>query len=313
MNVTPNQAASATGITWLSLAVNVALGVLKCVVGLLAGSAALVADGLHSLTDLATDIAALFGLKMAQRPGDERHPYGHHKFSSLANLSIAGVLFAASVVLVLQSAFALRDAETSVPGLAAVGVAVLSVAVKEGLFWWTRAIAQRCKSRLLMANAWHHRTDSVSSVMVIVALLVAIFGGERWGFLDEMVGIGLGLYLLWAAVKLARQALDDLIDAAPGRDVLNDVREHILPIPGAVAYHAFRARRIGDMLEVDLHLQVPPEYSVARGHEIAREVKATILEKHPEVFDVLIHLEPADAEHLREKGLSDIDPADASG
>lgn len=298
---------SALGITYVSMAVNVLLGVGKCAVGLASGSTALFADGLHSLTDLATDVAAIFGLKMADHPQDFEHPYGHHKFSSLSQLFIAAALLVFCGALIYQSLLSLRGHQGQVPGVAALLMALLSVGIKEGLYWWTRHRARMLKSRLLMANAWHHRTDSVSSLMVIVALVAVTVGGAEWAFLDEMVGILLALYLMWEGLRLGRQACADLLDAAPEYEILDDLREHILPVPGAVAYHAFRSRRVGDMLEVDLHLQVAPSCTVQEGHSIAKAVKQAILEKHPEVIEVLIHLEPADEEHLFEKGVSDKD------
>ena len=156
-----------------------------------------------------------------------------------------------------------------------------------------------------MANAWHHRADSLSTLGVAAALLCVWLGGEQWAFLDEVVTLMLGGYLVFEAGKILLRALAELLDTAPRREIIEDFREHILSTPGAKAYHAFRVRKVGDVYEVDFHLQVAPEITVDEGHDIAREVKHRLVEKHPEVWRVLIHIEPANTEHLHSRGISD--------
>jgi cation diffusion facilitator family transporter len=292
-------------ITVISLVANLLLGAAKGGAGFALGSRALVADGLHSLLDLLTDVAVLAGLLVAARPEDENHPYGHHKFASLAKLLIGGSLVLFSLVLVVSSVLDLERGPVALPAGQALLVALVSLAVKEALFWWTRAVGRRLKSDLILANAWHHRTDSVSSLAVAAALLGVWLGGPQWAFLDQAVTLVLGSFLIFEAVRILRRACGDLLDAAPERAIIEDLREHILPIPGTVAYHDFRARRVGDVFEVDLHLQVDPDLTVKSGHAVAKEVKAAIRRKHPEVRQVLVHIEPADAEHLGARGISD--------
>jgi cation diffusion facilitator family transporter len=293
-------------ITWIGLWVNLLLGSVKTLAGWMLGSKALIADGLHSLLDLMGDIAVLLGLSMARRPEDANHHFGHHKFVSLAKFFIGGILVVFSISLVVSSVLDFRSGARVVPvaGSAAL-VAILSILVKEALFWWTRGVAKRLHSDLLMANAWHHRMDSISSVGVAVALIGVWLGGADWVFLDGAVTLVLGCYLVFEAAKIFLRACSDLLDAAPERAVIEDLREHILPTPGALAYHDFRVRRIGDVYEIDLHLQVDPGITVEKGHQIAREVKLRLLEQHPEVSKVLVHVEPANAEHMMERGISD--------
>ena len=287
-------------ITWIGLWVNLLLGAVKTLVGWLLGSKALIADGMHSLLDLLSDVVVLFGLSMARRPEDENHHFGHHKFVSLAKFFIGGGLAVFSISLVVSSVLDFRTGAQAVPfaGGAAL-VAIVSVLLKEVLFWWTRGVAKRLNSDLLMANAWHHRMDSISSVGVAVALLGVWLGGVDWVFLDGVVSLVLGCYLVFEAVKIFLRACADLLDTAPERAVIEDLREHILPTPGALAYHDFRVRRVGDVYEIDLHLQVDPQITVERGHQIAHDVKQRLIKQHPEVSKVLVHLEPANAEHIR--------------
>ena len=299
-------------ITWIGLCVNLALGVVKAVAGALLGSKALMADGMHSLLDLLTDFAVLLGLMMAQRPEDANHHYGHHKYTSLSKLFIGGVLVVFAIALVSSAVMDFRAGPT-VPqaGWAAV-FAFVSLVVKEVLFWATRRVARRLKSDLILANAWHHRADSLSSFGVALALVGMWLGGETWAFLDDAVTMMLGGYLAFEALKIFFRACAELLDAAPAPPVIEDLREHILPTPGALAYHDFRVRRVGDVYEVDLHLQVDPNLTVDRGHAIAAEVKQRILEKHPEVCRVLVHVEPANKEHIVNRGIFDIGPMDGA-
>ncbi|MEM8549552.1 MAG: cation diffusion facilitator family transporter [Verrucomicrobiota bacterium] len=292
-------------VTWLSMLVNIVLGMAKVVIGFVVNSTALMADGLHSLVDLSTDVAALFGLKMAAIPRDENHPYGHHRYASLSTLFIGFILLAFCIWLIYASISQLVEGALVNPEWPALLIAGASILIKEGLYWRTRRIARQQKSKLLMANALHHRTDSLSSVLVFVALLAVAIGGQDLNYIDKVAGIILGSWLGVEAFRLILQACNDLLDTAPDAVVINDIREHILPVEGVVAYHQFRVRQVGDMLDVDFHLQVDPELSVQEGHQITTHVRESILKRHKEVIGVLIHLEPADEEHLQESGISD--------
>lgn len=302
---------TAAQITWVGLLLNLLLGCAKVAGGWVLQSKALLADGAHSLLDLLTDIAVLVGLSLASKPEDANHHYGHHKFASFAKLFVGGMLLLFSVGLVVAALLDFRTGLSQPKAGAAVVLALVSLVLKEALFWWTRGVARRLRSDLLMANAWHHRMDSLSSLGVAAALVGVWLGGARWAFLDDAVTLVLGGYLIFEATKIFLRACADLLDAAPERETVEDLREHILPTPGAVAYHDFRARRIGDFYEVDLHLQVDPEISVDEGHAIARAVKERMRQKHPEVSKVLIHVEPANREHIMKRGLSGADASEA--
>ncbi len=296
-----------TRITWIGLLLNLLLGVVKTCAGWWLGSKALIADGMHSLLDLLTDIAVLIGLSMARKPEDASHHFGHHKFASLAKFFVGGCLLLFATGLVITALLGFHSGVDAPKAGVAALVAMVSLVVKECLFWWTRGVAKALKSDLLMANAWHHRTDSLSSFGVAVALFAVWLGGDSWAFLDGAVTLVLGCYLVFEAAKIFRRACSDLLDAAPEREIIEDFREHILPTPGALAYHDFRVRRVGDVFEVDLHLQVEPMLTVEKGHEIAKDVKCRLQEMHPEVSKVLIHVEPANNEHIIERGISDLE------
>ena len=294
-------------ITWVGLLLNLLLGCVKVRGGWLLQSKALLADGAHSLLDLLTDIAVLVGLSLASKPEDESHHYGHYKFASFAKFFVGGMLLLFSFGLVVAALWDFRSGVSAPKAGMAVVLALISLVLKEGLFWWTRGVARRLKSDLLMANAWHHRMDSLSSFGVAIALFGVWLGGESWAFLDDAVTLLLGGYLIFESTKIFLRACSDLLDAAPEREIVEDLLEHILPTPGAVACHDFRVRRVGDLYEVDLHLQVDPGISVEAGHAIARAVKQRMCEKHPEVIKVLVHVEPANREHIMNRGLSGTD------
>jgi cation diffusion facilitator family transporter len=305
-----SQPRTAVQITWIGLLLNLLLGTAKVAGGWMLQSKALLADGAHSLLDLLTDIVVLVGLSLASKPEDANHHYGHHKFASFAKFFVGGMLLLFSIGLVVAALVDFRSGLSQPQAGAALILALVSLVVKEALFWWTRGVARRLKSDLLMANAWHHRMDSLSSLGVAAALVGVWLGGERWLFLDDAVTLVLGGYLIFEAAKIFLRACSDLLDAAPEREIVEDLREHILPTPGAVAYHDFRVRRVGDFYEIDLHLQVDPEISVEEGHAIARSVKERMREKHPEVSKVLVHVEPANREHIMKRGLSGSDKSE---
>jgi cation diffusion facilitator family transporter len=296
---------SGRAVTWLSVGLNVGLGASKVVVGYWGQSRALIADGLHSLTDLASDAAVLFGMSVAARPADEHHPYGHYKAASLVTLFIAVSLLVFCVLLIADSIRALGAGDPAVPHWPTLLIALASIAVKEFLFRRTRRVGLQLNSQMLIANAWHHRTDSLSSVLAASGIGAAILFGSTWAFLDTLVAVLLGTYLGREGWRLLRRAADDLMDAAPGRSVIDDLREHILEDPTALAYHDFRARRVGDMIEVDFHLLVPHQLSVGEAHEVAARVKRAIRARHPEVLNVLVHVEPGLPEHHRDRGVAD--------
>lgn len=292
-------------ITWLGFSINLALGILKTVAGFGLNSRALIADGMHSLLDMLSDVAVLFGLFMAARPEDATHLYGHHKFASLSKFCIGGALVVFSILLVVSAVVGFREGSTvPVAGWAAI-VAIVSLVVKEVLFWATRRVAKRLRSDLLLANAWHHRTDSFSSLGVAGALIGMAVGGPAWAFLDDVITLLLGGYLVFEALKIFYSACSELLDAAPSREIIEDLREHILPTPGVVAYHDFRVRKVGDVYEVDLHLQVLASLSVEQGHAVAEAVKERMQSKHPEIWNILVHVEPAIGPHLQARGISD--------
>jgi cation diffusion facilitator family transporter len=285
-----------------SLSLNALLAATKLVVAIFASSQALLADGIHSLVDIASDIAVLIGLQFSHLPKDEDHPYGHHRFSTLATFLISGLVILFCLGLAWTSLTGLMNGTaTTVPGIAAAWVAALSLILKESFYHYARRQAKRLGSSLLMASATDHRADAVGSFLALIAVLLAHYSPSLV-LLDKVVGLVLAGWLGAEGIRLFKGACNDFMDTAPAHAVLKDLSEHIFEVPGAKGFHAFRARRLGDRYEVDFHLQVEPTATVAQGHEIASQIKATILRLHPEVIAVLIHIEPDVPEHHKPDG-----------
>jgi len=286
----------------LSLVVNVVMAAVKLSVGLIANSHALIADGIHSMVDITSDIAAIIGIRVSHLPKDDDHPYGHHRFSTLATLFISTLVLIFCIGLAWHSLTGLvRADKIEVPGIAAAWVAGIALIIKETFYQFARRQAERLGSRLLLANATDHRADAVASLLALVAVVVA-YTYPQWVMIDKVMGLVLAGWLGAEGVKLFKGASADLIDTAPEAAVLRDLSEHILAVPGAKGFHAFRARRLGDRFEVDFHLQVIETATVAEGHAIAGRVKSDILRLHPEVISVLVHVEPDVPEHRKRDG-----------
>lgn len=291
-------------VTVGSIAVNLVLIVAKCGAGWLSNSHALIADGIHSIVDTGSDIAACVGLKMSAKPGDERHPYGHHRFVTLITLGISGSVLLFCFGLGRHSVARLLQGEDATPvqaGWVALAVAASALVVKESFYQYAIRQARRLKSGLLMANAMDHRTDAIASLLALITLLAVRYGGPAWAAADSVAGLLLAGWLGLEAFKLCHRSIVDLTDTAPAAGVMKDLSEHILPVAGVRGFHAFRARRVGDMIDVDFHLQVSGDISVEAGHEIATKVKGELLSRHPEVIDALIHVEPDSDHHMTKR------------
>lgn len=276
-------------ITLLGSLLNVLLMGMKFGVGLAVGSVALVADGVHSLSDFATDLVVLGGLRLASRPADRTHSYGHGKFETLAGALVALALLGAGGWLVWEAGLALYRHIHSFPGSAVVGVAILSIIGKEWLFRITRRVAQRLGSSALEANAWHHRTDAFSSVAVLFGGVAAMAG---FGHGDQLAGIFVGVLILAAAARILREALHELLEGALGELEINQIIQAIENVDGVKSWHRLRTRYSGREAFVDVHIQVAPSLSVSAAHDIASQVEEAVRSALGGQASVIVHVEP---------------------
>jgi len=277
-------------ITWIGLIVNVLLSAAKLAAGIVGRSQVVVADAVHSLSDTMSDVAILVGIRYWSAPADEDHPYGHGRIETAVTVLIGLLLAGVAAGLIGNALLTLSRAHPSRTGIVAFWAALASVIIKEALYRWTARVGRRVNSPALVANAWHHRSDALSSIPAALAAGAAALS-PQWGFLDHVGAVVVSVFIFRAAWDITRPAMNQLIDAgASAKDI-----EKIYRLAGAVdevkEVHAVRTRHIGSGFQVDLHVLVDGTLTVQRGHQIAGTVKARLL-KGADVVDVVVHIEP---------------------
>ena len=275
---------------WVGLLINLALAGIKFAAGTLGHSQAVVADAIHSLTDTVTDLALIFGARYWTAPADEEHPHGHRKFETLITVFI-GLVVAAAAISIGWDAVTSFGRPTTPPSLIALIAAIASIGIKEGLYRWTARVGRETGSSALIANAWHHRTDALSSIPVAVAVAAAILD-HRLAVVDQIGALVVAVFILHAAIRIIRPALEQLVDAGAPKAHRRELERLALEVDGVRAAHALRTRYIGSELAVDVHVEVDANLSVADGFAIARRVKRDLLERGPGVADVVVQIEP---------------------
>ena len=280
-------------VTWGALAANLALSALKFAAGIFGHSQAIVADAVHSLSDSVTDVAVLVGVRYWSRPADESHPHGHRRIETLITAAIGLVLVGVAAGIVYHAMRTLHGEHAESPGWVAFIAALISIVGKEALYQWTAAVGRRIKSPAVVANAWHHRSDGLSSIPAALAVLAARVLGDEWAFLDHVGAVMVSLFILGAAWRIVKPALSELVDAGAPETERERIREIAMGAEGVRDVHHLRTRYSGSALEVDLHVKVDPMITVHRGHAISEAVKRRIIAEGPDVLDVVVHLEPA--------------------
>jgi len=278
-------------VTVWGLAANLALAAIKFVFGILGNSQALVADGVHSLSDSTTDIAVIVGARFWTQPADEEHPYGHGRIETMITFFIGLVLGIVGLLIAYRAIQTIGMDHRSAPGWIVFAAACISMVSKELMYRWTVLVGKRIKSSALMANAWHHRSDGLSSLPVAIAVLGTKIQPE-WAFLDHIGAIIVAVLIIQAAWKISWPTLKQLADTAASEEERRKLIALARVVDGVKDVHALRTRHIGPGLQVDLHVLVDPNLSVSRGHNIAGIVKRKLLDDGPDVVNVLVHIEP---------------------
>lgn len=281
-------------ISLVGFVANLGLAALKIFAGIIGNSRAVMADGIHSLSDLTTDLGAVFCSFYCTEPADHEHPYGHGRMDLLISLGIALFMAAAGIGLLLSSLNDLRTGSTGTPpGLIALAAAAVSLVGKEILYQWTIRRSRSLKSPSLEANAKHHRSDALSSAPVLLAVLIArIF--PSWHFLDSVAGITVSAWIIKMSWDIGAKAVRQLSDASASDEVIAEIERLLNAHEEVKEVHRIRTRSIGNGLSVDLHLLIDGSTPVRKGHEIAGWAKHTLLENGPDIVDVVVHIEPAD-------------------
>ena len=283
------RARQAQRATWVSIAVNVVLTVFQIAVGLFAHAQSLVADGMHTLSDLVGDFMVMFASRHGANPADERHPYGHGRYETAASMVLGLILSGVGAGFLLTAAVRMQSLD-ALPELhpAALWMALITLAGKEGLFRYMLAVAQRLRSPMLVANAWHARADAASSLVVAVGIGGSLLG---YRFLEPLAAALVGFMILRMGAMLAYEALRELIDTGVDPEEVAKIRETVIGTCGVIDVHDLRTRRMAHRVLVDAHVRVDARISVSEGHRIAELARSRVRASHPDVLDVLVHVD----------------------
>lgn len=280
-------------VTIYGLILNAVLTVLKIIIGYLGNSSSVIADGVHSLSDCSTDIAVIIGVKYWNKAPDDDHPYGHRRIEAMISTFIGLALATVGIFLIYGAIVKLHNKEYMIPEWTTFWIAIISILAKEILYRWTMKKADVLKSTALKANAWHHRSDAISSIPVALAIGVTKYD-PSWAMLDPIASVAVSFFILQAAYMIAQPSLYELADAGASEAALEKIKGIVTSVEGVQSVHCIRSRYHGNGLHVDLHIQVNPNITVKEGHAIAGHAKRHLLEDGPEIVDVLVHLEPGE-------------------
>lgn len=283
-------------VTLIGSAVDLSLGAAKIVGGYVATSQALIADGVHSLSDLATDIIVLYAAKHSHREADEEHPYGHGRIETLATVVLGVALVLVSIGIGIDAIDRLFNVERLMqPTVLALYIALVSVIAKEFIYHFSMRIARKYRSEMLKANAWHSRTDAISSIIVVIGVIGSMAG---LNYLDAIAAVGVAMMIAKIGWDLTFQSLRELIDTGLDPERVELIRNTIMDVNGVQALHVLRTRRMGGEALVDVHIQVSPNLSVSEGHHISEQVRDQLVRGIDEVSDVMVHIDPEDDEQV---------------
>ena len=288
-------------VTWIGFGVNAVLAVAKIAAGIIGRSTAMLADGVHSLTDFVTDIIVIVFMKLSHRKADTDHSYGHGKYETFATMIVAFFLIAVAVGFFVDGASkilkSIQGHELPRPGMIALVMAVVSIASKEWLFHYTRYVGRRIDSQLIIANAWHHRSDALSSIATLIGIGGAMFLGQKWRILDPLAAMVVSVFIIIVSIKLAKPAIKELLEASLPPELVKQIDNIVAHTKGVKSYHEVRSRRNGTTDIVDLHILVDPDITVKQGHDIATDCELRLKKLLGNSAIINIHVEPYNDPH----------------
>lgn len=284
---------AAVRVTQIGAGADAFLTLAKLVIGFLGNSAALVAEGLHSAADLLFDLVVIVGMHMARKEADADHPYGHGKYESLATLILALILLSVALGIVWDAAGRIQNPDLEPPATLTLWVAAGSMIIKEILYQYTLRVGRRIGSKIIVANAWHHRSDAIASFAALIGIAGALMG---WPIFDPIAAIGVAFFVGKVGVDIAIDSLRDLTDASTAidREIHETIQRLINDHPEVQSAHLVKARRMGPDIMVDVHVVVDAFLSVSEGHQIADEVEKRLIKEVPEITSVMVHVDVSD-------------------
>ena len=283
-------------VTLLGMFVNIVLFAFKLLAGVVGRSGAMIADAVHSASDFATDIVVLAFVRISSKPRDKDHHWGHGKYETLASLIIGVALFAVGVEILIDSAekivAVVKGEVLPRPGFIAIIAAVVSIIAKETLYHWTARVGRQIDSPSVVANAWHHRSDALSSIGALLGIGAAYLLGEKWRIADPIAAIIVAALIIKVSIDLCRTALAELLEKSLPLNVEEEILDIILKTPNVYKPHNLRTRRIGSNIAIEVHVRVDGNMTVVESHEISREIERALRERFGERTAVAIHIEP---------------------
>lgn len=283
-------------VTIVGAVLNFVLIIFKMLAGILGRSGAMVADAIHSLSDFVTDVIVLVFVRISNKPRDVDHDYGHGKYETLATALIGVLLFVVGVGVLAGGCSSilayLRGETLGQPGMVALWAAVVSVVTKEWLYRYTRAVGRRANSKAVVANAWHHRSDALSSVGTMVGVGGAILLGEDWRVLDPLAAVVVSVFILKVSVDLVRPCVDELLEKSLPEDMERDITRLVLSAGGVAHLHNLCTRRIGNNVAIEFHICMDGNLSLTEAHRTASHIEELLREAYGERTHIVIHVEP---------------------
>ena len=294
INAQPNQQdfqAAATKVSVISMATNVILTVAKFAAGVVAHSGAMISDAVHSASDIFSGLIVLIGVRISSKAPDDKHPYGHERFECVAALLLSGILALVGGTIGVNAVKDIIGGHVQeAPGILALVAAVISIVTKETLFWYTRGYAKKYRSTALHAEAWHQRSDALSSIGALIGI-----AGARMGVpvMEPIASLIIALFILRVAVRIFRNAIDQMVDHSASEETEAAFRETAMEQPGVQGVELLRTRMFGNRVYVDLEIAADPGLSLAAAHEIAERVHDAIEQTYPDVKHIMVHVNPA--------------------
>lgn len=284
-------------VTLISVIVNILLTIIKFIFGIIGHSQALIADALHSLSDLISDSLVLIAAKFSHNDADDEHPYGHARFETVATVAVGLLLFLVAVGIFIDAVQGLFDLESLLePTPITLLITVIVLVAKEILYQYTIYVANKLDSPMLLANAWHHRSDAISSLIVLIGI-AGTFVGIYW--LDAVAAIGVSFMIAHIGWSLMMSSFKELVDTGLDQNKINEISETIESVEGVRALHELRTRKMANNALVDVHILVEPYISVSEGHYIAETVESTLIDKFEEISNVMVHIDPENDEEFK--------------
>ena len=286
----------AARVTWVGFFTNLILSAAKIVAGVVGRSSAMVADGIHSLSDFVTDFIVIIFIKISAKNEDSDHPYGHGKFETFATMLISFALFIVAIGIFYSGSVkiyeVLNGRTIERPTYLALIMAAVSIVVKEGLYWYTIIIGRKIDSPAVIANGWHHRSDAFSSIGTLIGISGAMFLGERWRILDPITSVIVGIFIIDVAYKLARPSIQELLEMSLPQEIEQNIEQKIQATPGVITFHHLRTRKNGNAFIIDMHIKVDARSSIVEAHDIATHVENNLKAAFGKHTQVNVHIEP---------------------